>query len=261
LRIFANRNFAVGSIAAAMLGASLFGAIFILPLFASLLLHYTALQIGLVLLPAALVSIVLFPVVGRLGSFVDPRVLMFIGILLFTGSLFGNGFINLQTSSGWLVFLQILRGASLPFLFTSVGALALVSLKPEEKADGSSLYNLTRTLGGSIGIAIIATSLVNRQKFHFERFGESITRFDAATRARLSDLTAGVGTHGGAAAAAGTKATAILSLQLTQQAYISAFDDVALALALAFALTTVLIPMFTAERGHMHQAAPAAALD
>lgn len=261
LRIFANRNFALGSIAAAMLGATLFGAIFILPLFAALLLHYTALQIGLILLPAALVSIVLFPVVGRLGSFIDPRLLMLAGILLFTASLIGNGFINAQTSFAWLAFLQILRGASLPFLFTGVGALALVSLKPDEKADGSSLYNLTRTLGGSIGIAIIATVLVNRQKFHFERFGESVTAFSLDTQQRLAQLAAGISAHGGSPGLAHAKATAVLYLQLTQQAYVSAFDDVALALAVAFALTTVLIPMFQAERSHMQQRGAAPALE
>jgi len=261
LRIFTNRNFAVGSIAGAMLGAALFGAIFILPLFASLLLHYTALQIGFVLLPAALVSILLFPVVGRLGSFIDPRILMFIGILLFTASLVGNGFINAQTSFGWLVFLQILRGASLPFLFTSVGALALVSLKPQEKADGSSLFNLTRTLGGSIGIAIIATGLVNRQKFHFERFGESITQYGIGTQTRLSQLAAGLASHGGSPGLTNAKALGVLYLQLTQQAYISAFDDVALALAVAFVLTTILIPMFRDERSHLQQRTAAPALE
>ncbi|MBV8669559.1 MAG: DHA2 family efflux MFS transporter permease subunit [Candidatus Eremiobacteraeota bacterium] len=261
LRIFCNRNFAVGSVAGGMLGAALFGAVFILPLFASLLLNYTALQIGLVLLPAALVSLVLFPVVGRLGSFIDPRVLMFIGICLFTASLLGNGFINQQTTFGWLVFLQTLRGAALPFLFTAVGALALVSLKPQDRADASSLYNLTRTLGGSIGIAIIATGLVNRQRFHFERFGESVTQFDVATRQRLAQLTAGVGSHGGPTGLVNAKATAVLSLQLTQQAYISAFDDIALALAAIFFLTSLLIPMFKTERAHMQQGAPAPAME
>jgi MFS transporter, DHA2 family, multidrug resistance protein len=261
LRIFANRNFALGSIAGAMLGAALFGAIFILPLFASLLLHYTALQIGLVLLPAALVSIVLFPVVGRVGNIIDPRILMFIGIALFTASLFGNGFIGTQTSYGWLVFLQILRGASLPFLFTSVGALALVSLKPQEKADGSSLFNLTRTLGGSLGIAIIATTLVNREKFHFERFGESITQFGAQTQQRLAQITASVAAHPGSPGLASAKATAVLYQQLTQQAYVSAFDDVALALAVAFALMILLIPMFAAQRSQLQQLATAPAHD
>jgi MFS transporter, DHA2 family, multidrug resistance protein len=256
LRIFKNRNFALGSLAGAMLGAALFGAIFILPLFAGLLLNYTALQIGLVLLPAALVSLVLFPIVGRIASFVDSRILMAVGIVLFLISLLGNAFINLQTSYDTLVYLQMFRGASLPFLFTSVGALSLTSLAPQEKADGSSLFNLTRTLGGSIGIAIIGTTLVNRQNFHFERFGESITQFALATRERLSELANGIAGHFGPGLA-NTQANAVLSQQLTQQAYVSAFDDVARLLAYAFALTLLLIPFFRTQRTGTRATAPA----
>jgi len=256
LRIFANRNFAVGSLAGAMLGAALFGAIFILPLFAGSLLHYTALQIGLVLLPAALVSLALFPLVGRFGAKIDPRWLMAIGISLFVASLVGNGFIDRQTSFGQLVWLQILRGASLPFLFTSVGALSLTDLKPREKADGSSLFNLTRTLGGSIGIAVIATTLLDRQRFHFERFGEYVTQFALGTRLQLLRLTAGLEGHGVNPVIAPQKASAVLSLQLSQAAYVKAFDDVALALAVAFAFTFLLIPLFR-KPTHM-QAGPQA---
>jgi MFS transporter, DHA2 family, multidrug resistance protein len=247
LRIFKNRNFALGSFAGAMLGAALFGAIFILPLFAGILLNYTALQIGLVLLPPALVSLVLFPIVGRLAAFIDARILMAIGIILFVICLVGNAYINLQTSYDTLVYLQIFRGASLPFLFTSVGALSLTSLAPQEKADGSSLFNLTRTLGGSIGIAVIGTSLVNRQRFHFERFGESVTQFALATRERLSELASGIAGHLGPGLAK-AQANAVLFQQLTQQAYVSAFNDIALVLAVVFALTLLLIPFFRMSR-------------
>jgi DHA2 family multidrug resistance protein len=256
LRIFRNRNFALGSFAGSMLGAALFGAIFILPLFAGLLLDYTALQIGLVLLPAALISLALFPVVGRLAAFVDARILMGIGIILFVISLIGNSYNDLQTSYQTLVYLQMFRGASLPFLFTAVGALSLTSLEPQEKADGSSLFNLTRTLGGSIGIAIIGTSIVNRERFHFERFGESLTQFALATRLRLTELAGSISGHFGPAHAS-SQANAALSQQLTQQAYVSAFDDIALMLAAAFALTLLLIPFFSSPRGGAGGPAPA----
>jgi DHA2 family multidrug resistance protein len=256
LRIFRNRNFALGSFAGSMLGAALFGAIFILPLFAGLLLDYTALQIGLVLLPAALISLVLFPVVGRLAAFVDARILMGIGIILFVISLIGNSYNDLQTSYQTLVYLQMFRGASLPFLFTAVGTLSLTSLEPQEKADGSSLFNLTRTLGGSIGIAVIGTSIVNRERFHFERFGESVTQFALATRLRLTELAGSISGHFGPAHAS-SQANAVLSQQLTQQAYVSAFDDIALMLAAAFALTLLLIPFFSSPRGGAGGPAPA----
>jgi len=249
LRIFYNRNFTLGSLAGAVLGASLFGAIFLVPLFAGTLLHYTALQIGLLLLPAALVSLALFPVAGRLGSVIDPRFLLAAGAGLFFASLFGNSRIDGQSSFAQLAWLQVLRGAALPFLFTSIGALALTSLKPREKADGSSLFNLTRTLGGSIGIALLAAFVVAREKFHFERFGETVTQFTAATRQRLDSLAAGIINRTGAdPVSASHQAAAVLSGQLTQAAFISAFDDASLVLAFGVLTCIVLIPFFRTNR-------------
>src|SRR5271165_3566092 len=80
IRIFKNKNFTLGSMAGAVLGAALFGMLFLVPLFTGNLLNYTALEIGTLLLPAALVSLVFFPVVGRLSSVVDPRILIAIGL-------------------------------------------------------------------------------------------------------------------------------------------------------------------------------------
>jgi MFS transporter, DHA2 family, multidrug resistance protein len=244
IRIFANHNFALGSFTGAMLGAVLFGSLFILPLFAGTLLHYTALQIGLLLVPAALISLAGFALLGRVGTKIHPKVMMAIGIALFVASLFGNGFINLQSSFWSLAQLQMLRGAALPFLFTSVTALALADLAPRQKADGSSLFSLTRVLGGSIGIALVASTIVDRQKFHFDRFSESITQFGIAAQERLASLTAGFASHGSDPVTAAHQATGALSNTLTQQAYVGAFDDASISLAVAFALTFLLIPLY-----------------
>jgi DHA2 family multidrug resistance protein len=227
-----------------MLGAVLFGSLFILPLFAGTLLHYTALQIGLLLVPAALVSLFGFALLGRIGTKVNLKVMMALGIALFVASLFGNGFINLQSSFWSLAGLQMLRGAALPLLFTSVTALALTGLAPRQKADGSSLFSLTRVLGGSIGIALVATTIVDRQKFHFDRFSESVTQFGVAAQLRLSELTAGFAASGSDPVTSAHQATAALSGTLTQQAYVGAFDDASVALAAAFALTFLLIPLY-----------------
>lgn len=249
LRIFHDLNFALGSLAGAMIGASLFGAVFLLPLFAGTLLHYTALQIGLLLVPAALTSIVLFPVVGLLANRIDPRWTFALGIGLFAASLIGNGFDTLGTSAATLTWLQVLRGASLPFLFTPISVLALAGLAPKDKADGSSLTNLTRTLGGSIGVAVLGTQLVDRQKFHFERFGESITRFGHAAAERLDALAAAFMARGGSdPVTANHQALAALSQQLAQQAFVAAFEDASLALGIALAFTALLLPFFKVRK-------------
>ena len=249
IRIFKDRNFTAGSIGGALIGATLFGSVFVVPLFAGTLLHYTALQIGLVLLPTSLVSLVIFPVAGRIGPLIDPRIMLAVGTLLMCSSLVANGFLSLQYSFTEIMLLQLMRGAALPFLFTSLGQLALTKLAPKDKADGSSLYNLTRTLGGSIGIALIGTMIVDRQKFHFERFGEAVTQFSLATRTRLAEFAAGF-TAGGSGGAhdVTAQANAALSGVMTQQAYAQAFDDASLALAVAGFLMLLLIPLFDFKR-------------
>jgi MFS transporter, DHA2 family, multidrug resistance protein len=131
-----------------------------------------------------------------------------------------------------------------------MGQLALTGLAPKEKADGSSLYNLTRTLGGSIGIAIIGTLIVNRERFHFERFGESITRFSLATQLRLSELTAGFSGRAGGFSQADPahRATAALAATLTQQSFVAAFDDASIVLGFVTLAILLLLPIFRVQR-------------
>lgn len=249
IRIFKNRDFAAGSLGGALIGATLFGSVFVIPLFAGTLLHYTAFQIGLLLLPTALLSLVLFPIAGRLSQRLDPRIMMAAGVLLMCSSMVGNGFLTLQYSFQQIMLIQLMRGAALPFLFTSLGQLALTKLPPQQRADASSLYNLTRTLGGSIGIAIIGTLIVNRERFHFERFGESVTQFALATRERLAGLGTGFASHGVTGVhSAAQQANAALAAALTQQAYVSAFDDASLALAVAAIIMLALIPLFDVKK-------------
>ena len=251
IRIFKNLNFALGSMAGTMLGAALFGALFLVPLLTGNFMDYTALQIGLLLLPAALVGLVLFPIVGRLTSFVDARILMGLGLLTFAGSLYLQSRVDLTYTFNQLVWIQIVRGISLPLLFTSTSAVSVRDLKPHERADGSSLFNLTRTIGGSFGIAVLATLLVNRQRFHFERYGESLTQFSAAAHQQLAAITSNFMARGGYdSTTASHQALASLSGRLTADAFVGGFQDASLAMALALAATLFIVPLIrNARRG------------
>ncbi len=260
IRIFKNRNFTLGSFAGAMLGAALFGMLFLVPLFTGDLLNYTALQIGLLLLPAAMVSLVMFPIVGRASSFVDARILIGLGLAIFACALYLQSRVDLNVSYGELMWIQILRGASLPLMFTSIGAISLTTLKPNERADGSSLFNLTRTLGGSFGIAILATFLVNRERYHFERYGEAITQYSHATQAQLAEIAAGFVARGGSdAVTASQQALAALSGRLYAQAFTAGFQDASLMLGLALIATMFIIPFFKPTPRAGSQPAPAPA--
>jgi DHA2 family multidrug resistance protein len=247
VRIFKNKNFTLGSLAGAVLGASLFGMLFLVPLFTGNLLNYTALEIGTLLLPAALVSLVFFPVVGRLSSVIDPRILIGIGLGIFAFALYLQSQMDLTYSWTQMMWIQVVRGISLPFMFTSIGAISLTTLKPQERADGSSLFNLTRTLGGSFGIAILATTLVNRQHFHFERFGESITQFSRVAQEQIAAITNGFIARGGYdATTASHQAIAAVVGRLTAQSYVAAFADCAFLLGATLIAAMFMIPFFNA---------------
>ncbi|HZV79096.1 MAG TPA: hypothetical protein VFF60_05710, partial [Candidatus Binatus sp.] len=184
-----------------------------------------------------------FPLVGRIASFVDARILIFTGLALFATALYLQSKVDLSVSYSELMWIQVLRGASLPFMFTSIGAISLTTLKPSERADGSSLFNLTRTLGGSFGIAILATLLVNRERFHFERYGEAITQFSQATQQQLAQIAGGFVARGGYdAVTASHQALGALYGRLTAQAFVGGFQDASLSLGIALLATTLLIP-------------------
>jgi MFS transporter, DHA2 family, multidrug resistance protein len=260
IRIFKNKNFTLGSMAGAVLGASLFGMLFLVPLFTGNLLNYTALEIGTLLLPAALVSLVFFPIVGRLSSVIDPRILIGIGLGIFAFALYLQSQMDLTYSWMQMMWIQVVRGISLPFMFTSIGAISLTSLKPNERADGSSLFNLTRTLGGSFGIAILATTLVNRQHFHFERFGESITQFSRVTQEQIAAIASGFIARGGYdPITAQHQAIAAVVGRLMAQSYVAAFADCAVLLGATLIAAMLMIPFFNAAPRAAGHTAPAAA--
>ena len=249
VRIFKNKNFTLGSLAGAVLGAALFGMLFLVPLFTGNLLNYDALEIGTLLLPAALVSVVFFPIVGRLSSFIDARILIGIGLGIFALALYLQSQMDLTYSWTQMMWIQVVRGLSLPFMFTSIGAISLTTLKPQERADGSSLFNLTRTLGGSFGIALLATTLVNRQRFHFERFGESITQFSSIAQQQIAAITNGFIARGGFdATTAAHQAIAAVAGRLTAQSYVAAFSDCAVLLGATLIAAMFMIPFFDGAR-------------
>src|SRR5205823_8013008 len=73
-----------------------------------------------------------------------------------------------------LFFPQALRGCALMFCYLPANMISLGSLPPDKLKSGAGLYNLTRDLGGAIGLATIGTIMNNRVHFHWNRLIEDI---------------------------------------------------------------------------------------
>jgi DHA2 family multidrug resistance protein len=100
-----------------------------------------------------------------------------------------NAFMDASTGYDQLMVTQIIRAIGQPFVMLTLSNFAMNGIAPKDMPSASSLFNMTRNLGGSIGIALLATTLTNREHFHSARIGESVSLAAPATQSRLDQLT------------------------------------------------------------------------
>ena len=194
------------------------------------------------------------PLAGRMMSMMDPRIMMGIG---FTGFGIGTWMVTGLTHDWdyWELFVpQILRGCSLMICMVPINNIALGVLPPAMMKNASGLFNLTRNLGGAVGLAIIGTMLTNRQDFHYARLAESINWSRPIVNETLSMMTHAYSSLGNLAETAGLKT---LSGILTREAIVMSFSDVFLLLTtlfvgLVFALVLVEKPAAAGAGGGGH---------
>ncbi len=244
LRIFKDYNFAVGNLMGMVVAVTLFGSIFVIPIFCAEILNYTALNIGLSLFPAALAALPFFAIVGKLTTKIDPRILCAIGFGTLTASCWLNSYINDQLSFWNLVWLNTTRSVALPFIFVPLTAIGIQNLPQRQKPEASALYNLTRTLAGSLAVAALGSIILNRETFHFERYSETVTKYSVAANERLQALQKAFQARlGSDPTRAHQQALGALHLQIFKQAAIAAFDDCFKILAVLSALAVLLVFM------------------
>ncbi|SMO87241.1 DHA2 family efflux MFS transporter permease subunit [Paracoccus laeviglucosivorans] len=175
LDAFADRNFAMGSIFSFGLGIGLYGLIYIFPVYLSGVRGYNSLQIGEAMMVSGISMFLTAPIAGRLSQKVDPRMMMGVGFLLFAASCWLMTGLT-EDWDYWEIFIpQIMRGVSLMLCMVPVSNIALGMLPPEKVKNASGLFNLTRNLGGAVGLALINTILSNREGVHYARIAESVT--------------------------------------------------------------------------------------
>jgi DHA2 family multidrug resistance protein len=161
-------------------GALTFASSFLVPAYTQQLMGYTALKAGLALAPGGILTMVLMPVVGQLVSRVDLRVLAAFGLLLSGLSTWWMTNFYLNVSFGVIVGARLGQMAGLAFLFVPVSTLAFRSIPASQTNSASALINVSRNLGGSIGISGASVILDRREQFHQSRMVESLQPLNPA---------------------------------------------------------------------------------
>jgi DHA2 family multidrug resistance protein len=166
LRVLRNRNFAVSTLITAVFGFALYGVTAMLPLFLQTSMGYSALDSGLAVSPRGLGSLIAMMVVGILVNYIDARLVLGFGFALFGVSTLMLSRINLEISIWTVAVPNFLNGFAGGCTFVPLTMLAMGMLRKQEIGNASGIYNLSRNVGGSVGIAAIMASLVRGGQRH-----------------------------------------------------------------------------------------------
>lgn len=248
LRVLRHRSLAAGSLYSAILGMGLYGALFAVPIFAQSVLHYTAMQTGMLLFPGAIASAIVMLLLGKLTSIFDPRILIACGGVATSLVMFDLATINPNTGSDALFWPLIWRGASTVMMFLPLSLATLGSLPKKDVAAGSGFYNLTRQLGGSIGIAVLTTLLAQREAFHRAILAENISQYNPQAIQRLDFLAGAFQSRGMDAVTAQNQALKVLDQTVNLQAAILSFEDIFWVVGMAF-LASLPLLLFLGKSG------------
>lgn len=225
LALYGQRNFTAATALSMAMGMGLYGSAFLLPLYLGQIPGYSPMQIGEVIMWSGLPQLFIMPFVAKLSSKVDNRILCTFGLLLFGGSCMMNAYMDATTGYDQLLVSQIVRALGQPFVMLTLSNFAMNGIQPKDMASASSLINMTRNLGGSIGIALLATALTSREHFHSQRIGEAVTSFAPATQERLSAMAASFTSQGFDPATASDMALKAIDGIVRRESFVMAYND------------------------------------
>ena len=247
-RVMKDPQLSAGVVLGIVVGAALMGSVFVLPVFLQSMLHMTAMQTGFIILPGALATAVAMMLVGRLSRYVDNRLLIFVGTLLFGVAMWQLSRLTGQSGADDFFWPLIFRGFGLGLVFVPMTNLALADIAPRNLGQASGLYNFFRQMGGSFSIALMAAALVRFTAQKKAILADHLSMYDPATQMRLSSLIRGMQAHGVDAATAKQQALAVLNGMLSQQASLLAFSRIYLISGIILVCSLPLLLLFKTGR-------------
>jgi DHA2 family multidrug resistance protein len=225
LRVLRYRSLAGGSILSVVVGMALYGALFAIPIFSASVLRLTAQEVGLLLLPGALASAVTMPISARLSRTMDPRLQLGLGATILGGAVMWLGTLTTSTGRGDLFWPLLIQRFGTVIMFLPLSMVSLASIPKKDIAASTALYNLTRQLGGSVGVAALTTILGSRTTFHRSAIVEHLSASDPNVQARVNMMASGFMARGQDAVTAKQTALTLLDGSARLQGSVLAFND------------------------------------
>jgi DHA2 family multidrug resistance protein len=247
LRVLADRNLALACLHMLVFGGVLYGSTALLPLMLQTQFGYTAMQSGMALSPGGIVVAILMPLVGVMVTRVDPRYMVLGGVLVICASLLQMGSFSPAVDFRTIVLARMLQGFGLAFIFVPINTIAYANVAAIERNQASSMVNIARNIGGSIGIGLISTLVARSTQVHRAMMVEHASPYEPGYVLAHGALQARLQQQLGDPEQSRLLAHRLLSDQLDHQAAITAYLDQFRWLAVAF---LTLVPIVLLMRSH-----------
>ncbi len=226
LRLLKDRNFGLSTLTLMIFSMGMFGSTFLLPIYMQNSLGYTAVQAGSVFLPVGIIQGILSPISGRVADKFSAKLPILIGVVLLALSFYMNNFLSFLTERSYIMLSLYVRGFALGMVFTPLSAIALLSIPREKMAQASGVSNTVRQLGGSLGVALLATLLTTRVSYHSQMYSQSIQpKSQTYINVSKNISTQLVHNAGSSYANAAKQGQAAIIANVGKQAYIEGIDD------------------------------------
>src|SRR5256884_696845 len=182
LRVFKERSYAVGVFLMTVVGFVLYGSLVLLPIMLQTLLGYPSLQAGIAMAPRGVGSFFMMPLTGLMTGRFDARKLLTVGLIIGGVTLLWLSELNLNAGYWDIFWPQLIQGVGMSMLFVPLTTVTMDPIPRERMGNATSLFNLMRNIGGSIGIAVTGTMLSRRQQATMTLLGANVTPYSATAQ-------------------------------------------------------------------------------
>jgi DHA2 family multidrug resistance protein len=226
LKLLKNHNFGLGNVIMIFFSLGMFGSTFLMPVYLQNSMGYTALQAGSVFLPVGIIQGIIAPISGRISDKLNPKLPGITGVILLSFSFYLNTKLSFLSEMHTIMISLYIRGFAMGLLFTSLTTVSLLEIPKEKMAQAAGIANSVRQLGGSLGVALLATLLTSRVNYHAQQYGGALNnRSEIYLETSAKIKTYMLHEAGSSPSEANSRAQYLMLSNLNKQAYIQGIND------------------------------------
>jgi DHA2 family multidrug resistance protein len=208
-----------------MVGFVMYSSTVLLPQYAQELMAYTAERAGMLISPGGVAIMLLMPLIGFLVTHYDARKLIAFGFLMIGLATLNMMRFNLQVDFRTMMWARVFQASGIAFLFVPINTAAYAYLPREKGNAASGLINLSRNIGGSVGISFVTTMLARRAQVHQTALVSHLSVYDGHFMRTVQTMTHHFIASGANAVAATRQAYAAVGGMVLQQSTLLAYID------------------------------------